>query len=50
MFDTQQTKTLQELTTSLLKDGATDIDKLRAVLRFHEYRYYVQTDPLISDF
>ena len=50
MFDTQQTKTLQELTTSLLKGGATDIDKLRAVLRFHEYRYYVQNDPLISDF
>lgn len=28
---------------------AADIEALRAVLRFHEYRYYVQNDPLISD-
>lgn len=26
-----------------------DIEALREVLRFHEYRYYVQNDPLISD-
>jgi DNA ligase (NAD+) len=28
----------------------SNIDNLRNVLRFHEYRYYVQNDPLISDF
>src|SRR5215213_6343037 len=27
-----------------------DIEALREVLRFHEYRYYVLNDPLISDF
>ena len=26
-----------------------DIGSLREVLRFHEYRYYVENDPLISD-
>ena len=25
-------------------------DDLRKLLRFHEYRYYVLNDPLISDF
>lgn len=29
---------------------AKDIDALRAVLRFHEGRYYIENDPLISDF
>jgi DNA ligase (NAD+) len=27
-----------------------DIDALREVLRFHEYRYYILNDPLVSDF
>lgn len=33
-------------------DGITaaEIDTLRNVLRFHEYRYYVMADPLVSDF
>ena len=26
------------------------IENLRDVLRFHEYRYYIQNDPLISDY
>lgn len=52
----QRTKELQSKTTTLLKriqsDSVTtkDIDELRAILRFHEYRYYIQNDPLISDF
>jgi DNA ligase (NAD+) len=29
---------------------AAEIDGLKDVLRFHEYRYYVQNDPLVSDF
>jgi DNA ligase (NAD+) len=57
MYNQQQTKNEQELTVGLLKKIASkqqpDIDKieqLRSVLRFHEYRYYVLNDPLISDF
>lgn len=36
-----------------LKDGGLDtkdIEMLREVLRFHEYRYYILNDPLVSDF
>ena len=52
MFDKKQALVLQELTVLFLKGkgGYPDIEKLRNVLRFHEYRYYVQNDPLISDF
>ncbi|MEI9935327.1 MAG: NAD-dependent DNA ligase LigA [Ferruginibacter sp.] len=52
MYNPAQTKTLQVFTTNLLKKkiSADEIELLRAVLRFHEYRYYVQNDPLISDF
>ena len=52
----QSTKALQESTLSLLKQIKEDtltnreINELREVLRFHEYRYYIQSDPLISDF
>ena len=53
---TSQLLQIQEHTTALLKNAgqggitAADIDTLREVLRFHEYRYYVMADPLISDF
>jgi DNA ligase (NAD+) len=50
MFDPKQTKALQELTAAILKGKHPGVEKLREVLRFHEYRYYVQNDPLISDF
>ena len=54
MYDQQQTKQLQELTASFLKTAKNiaigNIEILRNILRFHEYRYYVQNDPLISDF
>jgi len=52
---TDRTKQLQDKTFSLLKKikGETitskDLEDLRAVLRFHEHRYYIQSDPLISD-
>jgi len=58
MYSKQQTKELQQLTTEWLtavSSGAinqkafSNIEDIRDVLRFHEYRYYVQTDPLISD-
>ncbi len=53
MYDSQQTKELQKLSTELLKKGKditkASVETFRDVLRFHEYRYYVQNDPLISD-
>ncbi len=59
MYDKEQTKSLQQKTKEWLlsinsiniKENVADgIEDLRYVLRFHEYRYYVQTNPLISDF
>src|SRR6187402_2047002 len=53
MYSKDQTKKLQADTTALIKKkdtGAKDIELLRDVLRFHEYRYYILNDPLISDF
>ncbi|MFI5188394.1 MAG: NAD-dependent DNA ligase LigA [Chitinophagales bacterium] len=47
---------LKELKKSRLDDKAgqgiaeNKIQSLRNVLRFHEYRYYILNDPLISDF
>ncbi len=52
MYSTPETKSWQSQTITLLKAGSIskkDIDILRGVLRFHEYRYYVLNDPLISD-
>lgn len=53
MYDLQQTKLLQTRTDEFKKRATTlnksSIGDLRNVLRFHEYRYYVQNDPLISD-
>lgn len=48
MFTKEQTKHLQLLTNGLLK-SAGSVDELREALRFHEYRYYILNDPLISD-
>ncbi|MES2882010.1 MAG: NAD-dependent DNA ligase LigA [Bacteroidota bacterium] len=50
------TKDLHRQTTDLLKKieennvTAKDADAISEVLRFHEQRYYVDNDPLISDF
>jgi len=53
MYSTTQTKALQQQTEDFLKSNkefkASNIETLRDVLRFHEYRYYVQNDPIISD-
>jgi DNA ligase (NAD+) len=49
-------KERQAQTENLLKKikeetlSTNDIETLRAVLRFHEHRYYIQNDPLVSDF
>ena len=59
MYDKEQTKILQQQTIEWLASInainskeiiAANIESLRDILRFHEYRYYVQTDPLISDY
>jgi len=58
MYQQQQTTALQQKTSEwLLSVNAfnnadivnNNIEDLRDILRFHEYRYYVQNDPLISD-
>lgn len=56
MFSKEATQKLQANTTQLMKElekgkaPAKEIEKLRNVLRFHEYRYYILNDPLISDY
>lgn len=58
MYQSHQTKELQKQTAdwllslkALKSDGPIpgDVHTLRNILRFHEYRYYVQNDPLIGD-
>jgi DNA ligase (NAD+) len=49
MYTTEQAQRLQNLTQELLKHKGS-IDELRDVLRFHEYRYYILNDPLVSDY
>jgi DNA ligase (NAD+) len=53
MYNTSYTKELQQITTQLLKNIEAlqpgNIEQLRDVLRFHEYRYYILNDPLIAD-
>jgi DNA ligase (NAD+) len=56
MYSADNTKQLQKSTTSLLHQlksssiNKEQLEELRNALRFHEYRYYIQSDPLISDF
>src|ERR1044071_6813363 len=55
MYTTQQIKDLQKLTGHLLRSLNDEklyekIEDIRKALRFHEYRYYVESDPLITDF
>ncbi|MFN5642421.1 MAG: NAD-dependent DNA ligase LigA [Sphingobacteriales bacterium] len=52
MFNSEETIRLQETSFRLLSLASIeekDIELLRDVLRFHEYRYYILSDPLISD-
>ena len=56
MYSKETTQQLQKQAVGFIKkldNSAIDkkeIEALRDVLRFHEYRYYVLNDPLISDF
>ena len=53
MYTPSQTIDLQQLTHSMLRElpniPSGQIHPLRNVLRFHEYRYYILNDPLLSD-
>jgi DNA ligase (NAD+) len=56
MYSSTKTIEFQKSTEKLLKHitnfdfDTKHLDALRSVLRFHEYRYYIENDPLISDF
>jgi DNA ligase (NAD+) len=56
MYSPEQTRNLQNLTSALLKKtnkhalDKKDLEDLKKALRFHEYRYYILSDPLIADF
>ena len=54
MYSKEQVKELQKLTGQFIKKKDSldkkEIDTLCDILRFHEYRYYVLADPLISDY
>jgi DNA ligase (NAD+) len=56
MFSKEATQKLQAATSQLMKEldkgkvSVKEIEKLRDVLRFHEHRYYILNDPLISDY
>lgn len=55
MYSKDESARLQKATGAFLKEidkaiSKGKIESLRDVLRFHEYRYYILNDPLISDF
>lgn len=55
MYSRETTQQLQQQTLAFLKKKekgipAKDVEALREALRFHEHRYYILNDPLISDF
>ncbi len=56
MYNNEQAIYLQQQTNKLLSDqsiieiNSTQLSLLKEVLQFHEYRYYVLNNPLISDY
>jgi DNA ligase (NAD+) len=56
MYSSDQTQVLQKLSSTLLASARekgvskSRLEDLREVLRFHEYRYAILNEPLISDF
>jgi DNA ligase (NAD+) len=54
MFNAAQVKALQQDSVKWLSfpEGeitSENVEELRNILRFHEHRYYVENDPLITD-
>lgn len=53
MYNNEQAKHFQQLSHKWLTnkgDIPKEIEEIRDILRFHEHRYYVENDPLISDY
>ena len=56
MYSKEETQQLQKQTVAFVKNvgnssfKSSEVESFRNVLRFHEYRYYILNDPLISDF
>jgi DNA ligase (NAD+) len=56
MYSQEKTRQLQYESLRFLKEAdkgdisLMELPKLREVLKFHEYRYYVLNDPLIADY
>ena len=56
MYSQKDILRLQKSTESLLKHintadfGKEHLESLRETLRFHEYRYYIENDPVVSDY
>jgi len=55
MYTSDQTRQLQDLSNSILQRlsqkglGLKDLASIRQSLIFHEYRYYILNDPLLTD-
>ncbi|MEO7393720.1 MAG: DNA ligase (NAD(+)) LigA, partial [Chitinophagaceae bacterium] len=56
MYSQDSTRQLQKKTIDLSKKqvegeiNEKEIEDLKSILRFHEYRYYILNDPLIADY
>lgn len=53
MYNQEQILSIQQDTKEWLKDKSpneNNVEALRSVLKFHENRYYVENNPLISDY
>lgn len=53
MYSKQQQKKLYELSKQLISTHSIsplEIEDLKEILRFHEWKYYVQNTPVVSDF
>ena len=51
MYSNQQIQALQKITKDFIESPhSIDLAALRNVLKFHEYQYYVLSNPLIADY
>ncbi|MEM6966569.1 MAG: NAD-dependent DNA ligase LigA [Bacteroidota bacterium] len=52
MYTTAAQRKLVDLSKKFLKEevSSTDIEDLRKALVYHEWKYYIQNDPVVSDF
>ena len=52
MYTIQEQRKLVDLSKKFLKEEAsvTNIEDLRKALIYHEWKYYIQNDPVVSDF